>query len=49
MVEVNDIMLGNYIVLKEIKLDEYLTQEPKIIKVDSIYFDVLATDIYLIN
>lgn len=49
MVEVNDIMLGNYITLKEVKLDEYLTQEPKIIKVDSIYFDVLAPEIYLIN
>jgi len=49
MIEVNDIMIGNYISLKEIKIDEYLTHEPRVIRVDSIYFDVLFPEIYLIN
>lgn len=49
MVEVSDIMLGNYIILKEVKIDEYITQDPKIVKVDSLYFDILSPDIYLIN
>ncbi|CAG7581032.1 MAG: hypothetical protein SLAVMIC_00639 [uncultured marine phage] len=42
-------MIGNLILQKEIKIDEYLTQDPKIIKVDSIYFDALIPDVYLIN
>jgi len=39
MVNINDIMLGNYIIQRD----------HKIIKVDSIYFDILENDKYLIN
>ena len=49
MIEVRQIMIDNLIMQKEVKVDEYITQEAKVIKVDSIYFDALSPDVYLVN
>lgn len=48
MVNYKNLMIGNFILRKEIKIDEYLTDDEKVIKVDSIYPDIM-NDNFLIN
>lgn len=47
--DAKDLMIGNFIIQKEILIDDYLSEDSKVIKVDSIYFDAIVRELYLVN
>lgn len=48
MVNYENLMIGNFILEKEIKIDEYLKEDEKVIKIDSIYPDIMNGN-FIIN
>jgi len=49
MLNHKDLMIGNYVFRKSIKIDEYITEERSVVIIDSIYNDALSPDNFLIN